>query len=76
MKKMTSLEDSYNFELNREGKNGAEFEGGWTPEKYAAFTKWIDSHPDKLKMPRSEFDTILAQRSKPHKAPPAAAPQP
>lgn len=72
----TSLEDSYNFELNRQGKNGAEFEGGWTPQKYAAFAKWIDSHPDKLKMPRSEFDAILAQRSKPHQAPPASVPQP
>jgi 4-hydroxy-4-methyl-2-oxoglutarate aldolase len=72
----TSLEDSYNFELNREGKNGAEFEGGWTPQKYAAFAKWIESHPDKLKMPRSEFDAILAQRSKPHQASPTAAPQP
>ncbi|MBN9616894.1 MAG: dimethylmenaquinone methyltransferase [Acidobacteriales bacterium 59-55] len=62
----TSLEDSYNFELNQEGKNGAEFEGGWTPQKYAAFAKWVEAHPDKLKMPRSEFDAILAQRSKPH----------
>jgi regulator of RNase E activity RraA len=72
----TSLEDSYNFELNREGKNGAEFEGGWTSQKYAAFAKWIDSHPDKLKMPRSEFDAILAQRSKLPQAPPPSAPQP
>lgn len=61
----TNLEDAYNFELNREGKNGAEFEGGWTPEKYASFAKWIDAHPDRLKMPRSEFDAMIAQRSKP-----------
>ena len=32
----TNLQDKYNFELNREGKNGAEFEGGWTAAKYAA----------------------------------------
>ena len=25
----TNLKDSFNFELNQEGKNGAEFEGGW-----------------------------------------------
>jgi 4-hydroxy-4-methyl-2-oxoglutarate aldolase len=61
----TNLEDAFNFKLNSEGKNGAEFEGGWTPQKYAAFAKWIDSQPDKLKMPRSEFNEILAQRSKP-----------
>jgi 4-hydroxy-4-methyl-2-oxoglutarate aldolase len=57
----TGLTDAYNFELNQQGKNGAQFEGGWTPEKYDAFAKWIDAHPEKLKMPRSEFDTLLAQ---------------
>ncbi|MGC1460791.1 MAG: RraA family protein [Terracidiphilus sp.] len=57
----TGLTDAYNFELNQEGKNGAQFEGGWTPEKYDAFAKWIGAHPEKLKMSRSEFDTLLAQ---------------
>lgn len=72
----TNLEDAYNFELNRQGKNGAEFEGGWTPQKYAGLAKWIDAHPDKLKMPRSEFNDILAQRSKPRPRHPAAPPAP
>jgi 4-hydroxy-4-methyl-2-oxoglutarate aldolase len=62
----TSLTDSFNFELNQQGKNGAEFEGGWTPKKYAAFSKWIDQHPEKLKMSRSEFDALLANATKPH----------
>jgi 4-hydroxy-4-methyl-2-oxoglutarate aldolase len=57
----TGLKDDYNFELNREGKNGAEFEGGWNARKYDGFAKWIDAHPDKLKMPRSEFDALLAK---------------
>ena len=39
--------------------DGAQFEGGWTPAKYDAFAKWIDQHPDKLKMPRTEFDELL-----------------
>jgi regulator of RNase E activity RraA len=56
----TGLKDAYNFELNRQGKNGAEFEGGWTAEKYDGLAKWIDAHPDQLKMPRGEFDTLLA----------------
>jgi 4-hydroxy-4-methyl-2-oxoglutarate aldolase len=60
----TSLEDDYNFELNKEGKNGAEFEGGWTPEKYQGLAKYIDAHPEKLKMPRSEFDALMAERLK------------
>ncbi len=59
----TALTDDYNFELNREGKNGGMFEGGWTAAKYDAFGKWMDQHPDKLKMPRSEFDELL-QRAK------------
>lgn len=55
----TNLMDAFNFELNRQGKNGAQFEGGWTPEKYAAFAKWIDAHPEKLKMQRTEFEALL-----------------
>jgi 4-hydroxy-4-methyl-2-oxoglutarate aldolase len=55
----TKLQDEFNFELNRSGQNKGEFEGGWNAAKYDAFTKWIDAHPDKLKMPRSEFDALL-----------------
>ncbi|AXC13257.1 5-carboxymethyl-2-hydroxymuconate delta-isomerase [Acidisarcina polymorpha] len=58
----TNLEDAFNFELNKAGKNGAEFEGGWTPQKYDALAKWIDAHPDQLKMSHAEFDAILAKR--------------
>jgi 4-hydroxy-4-methyl-2-oxoglutarate aldolase len=58
----TNLEDAFNFELNRAGKNGAEFEGGWTPQKYDALAKWIDAHPEKLKMSRAEFNAILEKK--------------
>jgi regulator of RNase E activity RraA len=61
---MTQLTDAFNFELNRSGRNKAEFEGGWTPAKYDAFAKWIEANPDKLKMPRAEFDRLLAERRK------------
>ncbi len=64
----TNLQDAFNFELNQEGKNGAQFEGGWNAAKYAAFGKWIDAHPEKLKMARSEFDTLLAEATRPHPA--------
>jgi regulator of RNase E activity RraA len=57
----TSLQDAFNFELNRQGTNGAMFEGGWTAEKFAAFGKWIDAHPEKLKMTRAEFDALMVQ---------------
>jgi 4-hydroxy-4-methyl-2-oxoglutarate aldolase len=74
----TNLMDDYNFELNREGKNGAEFEGGWTPAKFQGLAKYVDAHPEKLKMPRSEFDALLADASKPPKrrTPPAGTPEP
>jgi 4-hydroxy-4-methyl-2-oxoglutarate aldolase len=62
----TKLKDAFNFELNQQGKNGAEFEGGWNGAKYSAFAKWIDAHPEKLKMPKSEFDSLLADATKPH----------
>jgi 4-hydroxy-4-methyl-2-oxoglutarate aldolase len=60
----TNLKDAFNFELNQSGKNGAEFEGGWTQKKYAAFGKWADAHPEKVKMPRPEFDRLLADAMK------------
>jgi 4-hydroxy-4-methyl-2-oxoglutarate aldolase len=61
----TNLKDAFNFELNRQGKNGAEFEGGWTPAKYGAFAKWVDAHPEMLKMPRAEFDALLTKATQP-----------
>jgi len=61
----TNLQDAFNFELNRQGTNGAEFEGGWTAAKYAALAKWIDAHPDKLKMTRAQFDDLLKQATAP-----------
>ena len=63
----TNLEDAFNFELNRSGSNGAEFEGGWTPKKYDALAAWLEQHPDKLKMTRAEFTSILAKRKQPRK---------
>jgi 4-hydroxy-4-methyl-2-oxoglutarate aldolase len=73
----TNLMDAYNFELNKEGKNGAEFEGGWTPAKFQGLSKWIDAHPEMLKMPRSEFDQMLADALNPRQPrPPAGAPEP
>jgi 4-hydroxy-4-methyl-2-oxoglutarate aldolase len=73
----TNLMDAYNFELNKEGKNGAEFEGGWTPAKFQGLSKWVDAHPEMLKMPRSEFDQLLADALKPRQPrPPPGAPEP
>jgi regulator of RNase E activity RraA len=61
----TNLKDAFNFELNQQGKNGAQFEGGWTQAKYAAFSKWVDAHPNVLKMPRSEFDALVKKATQP-----------
>ena len=61
----TNLQDAFNFELNAQGKNGAEFEGGWNVTKFAAFAKWIDAHPDKLKMTRAQFDALMKQAQTP-----------
>jgi len=58
----TKLEDGFNFDLNRQGKNGGEFEGGWNARKYAAFVEWINANPSRLKMSRAEFDAILQER--------------
>src|ERR1035437_8049593 len=65
----TNLQDAFNFELNSRGKNGASFEGGWTQEKLAALGKWVDAHPEKLKMTHDEFVALLAEASKPREMP-------
>ncbi len=59
----TALEDAYNFERNRTGQNAGQLEGGWTPEKYAELVKWVDAHPEKLKMSRAEFAAMVAEAS-------------
>lgn len=64
----TNLKDAFNFELNQQGKNGAEFEGGWGAKKYAALEQWVTAHPEKLKMPRNEFDALLAASTHPRNA--------
>ena len=33
----TNLQDAFNFELNKQGTNGAEFEGGWNAQKFDCF---------------------------------------
>jgi 4-hydroxy-4-methyl-2-oxoglutarate aldolase len=55
----TALTDDYNFRLNLANENGGSVEGGWTDAKYAGFKKYIDDHPEKLKMSRTEFDAML-----------------
>jgi 4-hydroxy-4-methyl-2-oxoglutarate aldolase len=60
----TNLQDDYNFYLNQQGKNGAEFEGGWNKAKFEGLGKYVDAHPDKLKMPRPEFDQLLSEAIK------------
>jgi regulator of RNase E activity RraA len=57
-----SLQDAFNFELNRRGSNGGAFEGGWNAAKYDAFVQWINADAARLKMTRAEFDAILRER--------------
>src|SRR5262249_17157139 len=56
----TNLQDEYNFDLNRKNQNGADFEG-WSAAKFAAFAKWVDAEPGRLKMPHAEFDKLLKE---------------
>jgi 4-hydroxy-4-methyl-2-oxoglutarate aldolase len=57
----TSLMDDYNFELNREGKNGGMFEGGWNAAKFDGLAKWVAATPGKLKMSQDEFNKLLQE---------------
>jgi 4-hydroxy-4-methyl-2-oxoglutarate aldolase len=60
----TQLEDAYNFELNRAGANAGMFEGGWNAQKYAGLAKWVEAHPEKLKMSKAEFNDMLQESIK------------
>ena len=75
---LTSLMDDYNFLLNKEGKNGAQFEGGWNAEKFAGFKQWVAAHPDKLKMPKDEFEKLVNERMEQmnHRQRPSGSPAP
>ncbi len=64
----TNLQDAFNFELNKQGANGAEFEGGWTVQKFDALEKWVNAHPEKLKMTKAEFTALLTQSKTPRPA--------
>ncbi len=61
----TNLQDAFNFELNKQGANGAEFEGGWNAQKLDAFEKWVNAHPDKLKMTKAEFAELMTAARNP-----------
>jgi 4-hydroxy-4-methyl-2-oxoglutarate aldolase len=69
------LEDTFNFELNRSGRNGGEFEGGWNAKKYDALVAWINANPARLKMTRAEFDAILVERKSRQQGPVSGAPK-
>jgi 4-hydroxy-4-methyl-2-oxoglutarate aldolase len=69
------LEDAFNFDLNRRGANGGEFEGGWTARKYDALVQWINATPSRLKMTRAEFDAILKERRARNQGPVSGAPK-
>lgn len=58
----TRLEDAFNFERNRKGNNGADFEGGWNSAKYDALAAWVKANPGRLRMSQSQFNKIEAQR--------------
>lgn len=61
----TNLQDAFNFELNKQGANGAEFEGGWNAQKLDAFEKWVNAHPEKLKMTKEEFAELMKEARNP-----------
>jgi regulator of RNase E activity RraA len=52
----TKLTDDYNFELNLANKNGGSVEGGWDEKKFAGFREFIAAHPEKVKMPKADYD--------------------
>ncbi len=58
-----NLEDAFNFDLNRQGKNGADLSRAvGAARSMGAFVQWINANPAKLKMSRAEFDAILKER--------------
>lgn len=61
----TVLRDTYNFEMNRLGKNGTTFEGGWDAAKYQALSEWMKRNPKATKMSQATYDRLVADALRP-----------
>jgi regulator of RNase E activity RraA len=59
-----SLKDDFGFEMVKTGhfKTG-QIDSEWSPEVKQAFYKWVDEHPDKVKMSKATMEKILEKRT-------------
>lgn len=61
---VVALRDDFGHQRLKEGKfTPGQIDTRWTKEIEDDFTKWLDSHPEKLKMPRAEMDKLLKSRT-------------
>lgn len=59
-----SIKDDFGFEMVKTGKfKTGQIDSEWTPEVKAAFYKWVDAHPDKIKLTKAQIDKILEKRT-------------
>jgi len=58
-----ALRDGFGHQMLREGRfTPGEIDGRWSPAVNAAFVKWVEEHPDKMKMTRAQFDAMNKAR--------------
>ena len=58
-----SLKDDFGFEMVKTGRfKTGQIDSEWSPEVKQAFYKWVDEHPDKVKMSKATMEKILEKR--------------
>ena len=59
-----TLKDKFGFEMVRSGRyKTGQIDSQWTDEIKQEFLKWIDQHPDGVKMSREQLDKIMNKRT-------------
>lgn len=59
-----AMRDAFGHQMLREGRfTPGEIDGKWSPAVDAAFLKWVDEHPEAMKMTRAEFDAMMKSRA-------------
>jgi 4-hydroxy-4-methyl-2-oxoglutarate aldolase len=58
-----AMRDGFGHQMLREGRfTPGEIDGKWSPQVNAAFRKWVDEHPESMKMTRAEFEAMMKSR--------------
>jgi regulator of RNase E activity RraA len=57
---LIAMRDLFGHQMLREGRfTPGQIDSKWSPEVNAAFLRWVQEHPEAMKMSRAEFDRLM-----------------